>query len=156
MLGDSTETMQTHFENMNNVCCKSSHPATFLRQSTKNVFAQTMFSNSLGDQGTCLSVRPAVAYILICFFGLQLTDTLLILLHRSGLTEYGMRQYSLVETLGIRARFEVPREHSCRSESSKAAAIETSLFTLARSGHILPPCLHSLRSSNFATNVATA
>ena len=22
-----------------------------------------MFSNSLGDQGTCLSVRPAVAYI---------------------------------------------------------------------------------------------
>jgi len=27
------------------------------------VFTQVMFSNYLGDQGTCLSVRPVVAYI---------------------------------------------------------------------------------------------
>ena len=41
----------------------SSYPVTFLIQSIRNVFTQIMFSNSLGDQGACLSARPAVAYI---------------------------------------------------------------------------------------------
>ena len=54
--------MKTVFENMN-MYAVSSHSATFLMQSIVNVFTQMMFSNSLGDQGTCLSVRPAVAYV---------------------------------------------------------------------------------------------
>ena len=58
-----TETMQTDFENMNMYAVSFSHSATFLMQSIENVFIQMMFSNSLGDQGTCLTVRPAVAYI---------------------------------------------------------------------------------------------
>ena len=55
--------MQPDFENMNMYAVSSSHLATFLIQSIGNVFIQMMFSNPLGDQGTCLSVRPAVAYI---------------------------------------------------------------------------------------------
>ena len=62
-LTNLTEAMQTDFENMNTYAVNSSHSATFLMQSIGNVFTQMMFSNSLGDQGTCLSVRPAFAYI---------------------------------------------------------------------------------------------
>ena len=75
--------MQTDFENMNMYAVSSSHSATFLMQSIGNVFTQMMFSNSLGDQGTCC-LSGQQSRILIRFFGLQLPSTLLILLHRSG------------------------------------------------------------------------
>ena len=55
--------MQTDFENINMYVVSFSHPAIFLIQSIINVFTKMMFSNFLGDQGKCLSVRPAVAYI---------------------------------------------------------------------------------------------
>ena len=58
-----TLTMQTDFENMNMYAVSFSHSATFLIQSIGNVFTKMMFSNSLGGQGTCLSVKPAFAYI---------------------------------------------------------------------------------------------
>ena len=55
--------MQPNFENMNMYAVSSSHSATFLVPSIGNVFTQMMFSNSLDNQGTCLTVSPAVAYI---------------------------------------------------------------------------------------------
>ena len=71
--------MQTDFENMNMYAVSSSHSATFLMQSIE-MFTQMMFSNSLGDQGTCLSFGQQ-SRILIRFFGHQLPSNTLILLH---------------------------------------------------------------------------
>ena len=69
---------------MNMHAASYSHPTTFPIQSTRNVFTQMMFSNSLGDQGTCLAGQQS--RILMRFFGLQLPSTLPILFHRSGLS----------------------------------------------------------------------
>ena len=58
-----TQTMQTDFLNNRLLVVSVFMSGTFLMHRIRNVLTEMVFKNSLGDQGTWLSVRPSVTYV---------------------------------------------------------------------------------------------